>query len=345
MLFLYFLIPERIGDLPLSIVSTPRISGILETLHFSPNTFFISMIGILFIYNLRNTKVLKEIFPLLLAISLLWSPFITIGIILYTPLVYGFRIPKIFTIQIATAILLGLIVSIFFITNMGNYSYFLWEKIDYRGTYTGFGNYLKHIGAYLVIFLPMAGILLSIKEIRNNKWVIASLIILLLTPILPKTYGLYNDFSMRVSFPSVIICVIFSLYILNLKTFYSSSVKFFSVRKSIYLIHIAVMLIIVFDGFFILGERQFNTPSDYEVSENFEHWPIESREKYSSIKWTRGFTYKPYTNESKPLLPELYTLLLAEDKKLEIVEEITSQYGVHVIDLPKYYFTIFRTGK
>ena len=203
-------------------------------LSYVPHQFIPAAIAILLLYTLRKTEFINKIFALLLGTVVLWSPFVSLGLFLFLPLILKFEKSctvigcycegykwifqairrntlLLLTPQNILGALLGGVFTLFMVTGTENHIpfFFLWEKLNLAPDYTGWTSLLRWWVAFYSIVLLWIYLSSLHPKTRKSKWYIYSVAIVLILPLF-ISYGLFNEIVMRTTLPAMFIIGIFA---------------------------------------------------------------------------------------------------------------------------------------
>jgi hypothetical protein len=192
-----------------------QFSSVLTQLMWVPQHALAGWIAVILAYKDYYDGRLLRTLPLYIAITFLWSPFISLGLALtFIPFVISSKIKQYFNVySIFTVLIIGMTLlyyqsQIYVLSN--NFKIYLFSNI----------NILNNLGmmiAFLILDLYIFGIMLIFVKDKINtlekKLLVWLFIVLLL--IAQFMYGVANDFVMRVSIPALTLILIFVLRYIN----------------------------------------------------------------------------------------------------------------------------------
>lgn len=193
-----------------------QFSSNTTLLHWVPQHALPGWIGALAIFRMRRNKTLLLIAPLILSSTLLWSPFVFIGLCLVFLIhitrlnVDGFSIVTtkrsifawLFSGGLVTLLALYLVAGTSQIPKIFIFSRLAYEKMEYTLN-GGFFATLQNLALFLLIEIGPYAVLVFLIHKRRRTEVILMGMLLSIIPL--YIVGDYNDFAMRASVPALTI--------------------------------------------------------------------------------------------------------------------------------------------
>ncbi len=168
------------------------------------------IVGMLAYKDYRDNK-LAETLPWYVAITLLWSPFVSLGIaLLFGPLVVSRKMNWVFNVYLLPATAISAILLLYYRSNI----YVMGKDMKiYLLSNIHFLNNVGTMLAFLILDLYVFAIILYIVKdwIQAHDKKLIVWICILLVLISQVMYGVANDFVMRVSIPALTLLFIFVL--------------------------------------------------------------------------------------------------------------------------------------